>query len=422
MIYKTGEIDMSHTQKLREWMDTHGYTNSSLAEELGIKDYSETIAMRFLDHYHGFKEEYEVCDEMGEHIAQDISSHLPKPIGLEFENVFVSAEFMAKKRYACIVLDRDKMIVKQHPDKMYTKGIMLARRDNCKWARELFKDALFNILIGKSRVEISLLVQDHLQRLLTWGVPLENLQIIQKLGFDYKSETYPLKLFSEHLKEIGKPANANDRIPFIVGVNPNSLVTDPAMAKLGHYYRLPETIREEVSDGKNTIDYLYYIERLKNDINQIFSIGYLEEIASDTERRLDRELGKLYSEIEVQRTRLVDLGRQVEVMERRLEKQSAEKSSIQLKRDVKEAKKQMSLIEKHIEKLTKSETRIRKPTKTTNVGLRLDERMFDHICLHIANRNQVMKQIVTEPPRLKPVRREKAVQQMDLKGWLVKRK
>lgn len=374
----------------------------SLAVELGIKDYSHEIAMRFLDHYHGFKEEHEVCNEMGDHIARDISSHLPKPISLEFENVFVKALFMMKKRYACIVLDRDKMVVKAHPNKMYTKGIMLARRDNCQWARDLFRDALFNLLIGKTRQEVALIVNDHIQRLLTWQVPMESLQIIQKLGFDYKSDTFPLKLFSEHLQDIGKPAKPNDRIPFIVSSCPSRLA-NPEDPKLGHYYRLIETLREEIFRGENSIDYLYYIERLTNDVNQIFSIGYIPEIQKSNAVREARRFKEIDSELDKVEGSIRTLQTVCETMETKLGNlPEKSKESVQIRKELRVEKKRLSDVNKERDKILKQRTLLEnkgleKFDKKRNTNdLFLDDTFYTHIVDMLALRKRIMKQVVTK--------------------------
>lgn len=375
-----------------------------LAEELGIKDYSEEIAERFLEHYHGFKEEYEVCNEMGDHIARDISAHLPKPISLEFENVFVKALFLMKKRYACIVLDRDKMVVKAHPGKMYTKGIMLARRDNCAWARTLFRDALFNLLMGKTRQEIGLIIHDHVHKLLTWRVSMTDLEIIQKLGFDYKSETFPLKLFSEHLVDIGKPARPNDRLAFVVSTTPNHLGgTDP---KLGHHYRLSETLREEISRGENSINYLYYVERLKNDVDQIFSIGYMGEIEEFNRKRKARPLEYLEDGLKTMQEAYSEAEAEMGVREGELLTHTlngTKKLEVASRRVITGLRRRMKALEAEMKKKTKflelihkkgMEEYVRK-TRTEKEVLRLslDDRFFEHVLEYLRIRRNLMKDI-----------------------------
>lgn len=350
---------------------------NNLASEMGIKDYSSETAMRFLEHYHGFKEEHEVCNEMGEHIAVAISDHLPRPISLEFENVFVKALFLLKKRYACVTLDRDSMVIKNHPMKIYAKGIMLARRDNCKWARDTFRDVLFNILQQKPRNEISDIVHGHLERLVTGGVDIRDLEIIQKLGFDYKSPTFPLKIFSEHLKEIGKPARPNDRLAFIVGIKPNSLAGNNP--KLGHYYRLTETIKEEMDAGTNDIDYMYYIDRLTNDIDQIFSVGYMLEIERENEVRLNNERREIQELIDGIQTEISPCEEKLETLPEDTPKQRREKKD--LARFVKNKKMEIDKLKKKLTVLNEARGGVDKAIqkirgKNSDVSLRLTENMY----------------------------------------------
>jgi len=380
---------------------------TDMAKEENFENFSTEIAQRFLEQYTGVTREYEVCKDMGDVIARDISSHLPKPISLEFENVFVKALFLMKKRYACILLDMDKMVVKADPYKIYTKGIMLARRDNCAWARNLFRDALFNILMGKSRVEISLIVHSHIQNLLTWNVPLSDLEIIQKLGFDYKSETFPLKLFSEHLANIGKPARPNDRLAFIVSSTPNQLAgEDP---KLGHYYRLSETLRNEISEGKNTVNYLYYVERLNNDLNQIFSIGFMEEIKRDNTVVKHRVSSSIRTELEKLEASLEDCRKTLVAAEDELSHfilEGPKKKEVECRRKTVAVKRRIKAMEaeqkKHKSKLDVLEKKgveeyVRKTRSKNNViQLSLDEKMFQHILDYLTSRKNLLKEILSK--------------------------
>jgi hypothetical protein len=318
-----------------------------------------------------------------------------------------------KKRYACIVLDRAKMVVKMDPKKMYTKGIMLARRDNCAWARDLFRDTLYNILAGKSRQEIALIVNEHIHRLLSWQVSMKELEIIQKLGFDYKSETFPLKLFSEHLQDIGKPAKPNDRIPFIVSSIPNKLA-DPSDPKLGHYYRLSETLREEISRGENSIDYLYYIERLKNDVDQIFSIGFIPDIQKANRGRMEIETEKMNKEILVVEERIKTTQTSYEAQETKL-KGLAEKSkdAVAIRKELRSGKKLLLDLNKEHEKLLKSKALMERKgmevfhKKTNNLGLFLDEQFYEHIFEYLVRRKNLLETIKkTKTFKLRPVIKE----------------
>lgn len=372
----------------------------ALAEELGFGDCSETIASRFLEHYQGSaREEYEVCRIMGDVIAGGISSHLPRPISLEFENVFVNALFLKKKRYACILLDCDTMEVKKDPHKIYTKGIMLARRDNCAWARDVFRDTLFTILRGGSRTEVALVVHRHIEQLLTWGVPLENMEITQKLGFDYKAETFPLKLFSEHLADIGKPARPNDRLSFVVATRPSHLGGDDP--KLGHRYRLKETLQEEISAGSNSLDYLYYIERLKNDIDQIFSVNFQDEIMRDDLSEAESVRRTIEGEIERARVRMGELVEEIRIFDEGSAKKP-KRARMALDKARRACVKEIEILEKKLSDLVKNgvtkfngRERAKKGVASFRraIRLRLDNTMYSHVVALVAARLGVIREL-----------------------------
>jgi hypothetical protein len=247
---------------------------------------------------------------------------------------------------------------------------------------------------------------------------MKDLEIIQKLGFDYKSETFPLKLFSEHLQDIGKPAKPNDRIAFIVSTQPNRLVDDPKNAKLGHHYRLAETLREEISLGSNSIDYLYYVERLKNDVDQIFSIGFMPEIQRENQKRMDRETEIFKVRLEVVESKMKTVQAEIDRLDRVIEKASTTCKEIkEWKKDLRFNKRTYSELERETVKLKKQQTMLETKgmetyhKKMNKTDLLLDESFFDHGLQYLVLRRQLMNEVVKfdckrlcrkESPTLKP--------------------
>jgi len=117
-------------------------------------------------------------------------------------------------------------------------------------------------------------------------VPWEELVVIKGLGAHYKNKSYCMKVFSDELCKIGKPAAPGDRLEYLIvksyGVKDKQL--------LGLKMRLPSTYLERLdSPTPEPIDYEYYMEKaLMNCIQkQLFQVGYKKELA---------ELQKVYVE------------------------------------------------------------------------------------------------------------------------------
>ena len=161
------------------------------------------------------------------------------------------------------------------PDIM-TKGIILARRDNCLLQRKIYNHVLQNIMIRTPLNDTYDYILKQIFKLYQHRVNWKDLIIIRELGSNYSSPTFFMKIFGDELRRIGKPHNPGDRIEYLI-VNSSS-----NNQLLGYKLRLPETYLENLnSDSPEHIDYDYYLEKtLMNCIEQLFQIGYKDELSS----------------------------------------------------------------------------------------------------------------------------------------------
>jgi DNA polymerase elongation subunit (family B) len=208
----------------------------------------------------------------------------PSPLAMEFEKA-MRLLCLKKKKYAAYLIGKDgnfktEDITDKHGNvigkrlMMLKKGIILARRDNCKFLRDTYTRILDLIMNRGSLDEAITVLVDAIQNLLDGKVPYEDLTIIRELGANYKSDSYFMKVFSDELKKAGKIVNPGDRLDFLI-------VQDPTATLLGHKMRLTEQYVERLnSPNPEQIDYNYYIEKvLMNPINQLFEVGFKDEIA-----------------------------------------------------------------------------------------------------------------------------------------------
>ena len=218
--------------------------------------------------------------------TEDIPGVFNYPIVFEFEKA-MRMLLLKKKKYAALLIDKKgdfmmkpirdangKVIGKSDLFDMLLRGIVLARRDNCKFLRDTYLEIL-DVIMRKGNLEQALTILiNAIHRLLNNQVSFEDLIIIKGLGSNYKSDSYFMKVFSDDLKRAGKPVSPGDRLDFLI-------VKDSTATLLGHKMRL----REQYVESLNTptpfeIDYMYYIEKaLMNPINQLFEVGFKTTIA-----------------------------------------------------------------------------------------------------------------------------------------------
>ena len=216
------------------------------------------------------------CNDWGHRLSEEISGNpekgirglFPPPLKMEFEKA-MRLLCIKKKKYAAALIDKegnhklaDKDILK--------RGIVLARRDNCKWLRRVYMNVLRNILTSKPIHETMDIIVDSVQELLQGRVSYKDLIIIRELNSNYKSQTYFMKVFADQLHKVGKQANPGDRLEYVV-VN-TGILND----KVGMRMRLPEMYLEaQGTPQEEKIDNIYYLEHvLMNPIDQLFQIGY----------------------------------------------------------------------------------------------------------------------------------------------------
>ena len=207
----------------------------------------------------------------------------PPPLAMEFEKA-MRLLCLKKKKYAAFligkngefktedILDKDGNVIGNRLQ-MLKKGIILARRDNSVYLRKTYTKILDTIMNKGNISEAINILIDSIQELLDGKISHEELTIIRELGANYKSENFFMKVFSNELKKAGKIVNPGDRLDFLI-------VEDPTVLLLGHKMKLKEQYEDSLkTDNPYKIDYNYYIEKtLMNPINQLFEVGFKEEI------------------------------------------------------------------------------------------------------------------------------------------------
>lgn len=237
------------------------------------------------------KTAYHECDMW----SQELTELFPKPMELENEEVFYKLLCITKKKYAAVKMKNDGTPV-LNPDSMKIRGIILARRDNCKWQRRVYKTVLWNIMTDVPMMDTYNYILEECFNLILRRVEIRDLIIIKSLGSNYKNDSFAMKIFGDELCKIGKQAQSGDRLEYVIVKTKEQ---QNGKVLLGYKMRTPETYYERLSEQEpETVDNIYYIEKLlQNSISQLFGVGYNKELQILHEYYKNKDQNKVLIEL-----------------------------------------------------------------------------------------------------------------------------
>lgn len=236
--------------------------------------------------------------DMAKVVAEELSKLFPPPMLVEDEEVYHTMLCIKKKMYLCIKMGRDGKPVLDR-DQLKVKGVVPARRDNCSYQRDCYIDTAWSVLLRKPMMETYDDIINMCLKLMRREVPWKELVVIKGLGAHYKNKSYCMKVFSDELCKIGKPATPGDRLEYLIVKSYG--ITDKQL--LGYKMRLPSTYLERLeSDTPEPIDYEYYMEKaLMNCIQkQLFQVGYKKELAELEAKYLDIDQNRVLDDLRKQ--------------------------------------------------------------------------------------------------------------------------
>ena len=114
----------------------------------------------------------------------------PKPMKLEFEEVIYWRFFiLTKKRYMALSCGRDGQV----SDKIMKKGVLLARRDNSKFIRDIYEKVIMMIFNKSTQEDVIYEIITFFNCLCSYSLDLKNFVITKSVGetSDYKIREIP---------------------------------------------------------------------------------------------------------------------------------------------------------------------------------------------------------------------------------------
>ena len=218
------------------------------------------------------------CLKLGKETCEELTGLFPEDLVLEPEKAGRMFS-MGKKKYVFWMYDKNGNL-REDPDGMMMKGNILARRDNCQWQRDTYGHILMDKIMRRHPYQESLdIIIEQVVKMYRNQIPWNQLVVIKGIGANYKNENYPMKIFGDELRRLGKIVNPGDRLDYLV-VNLDPHWMTRYTHHLGYKMRSPEVYDDRLqTDHPESADTMYYIENiLQNCVEQIFYLGYKEEL------------------------------------------------------------------------------------------------------------------------------------------------
>lgn len=213
------------------------------------------------------------CHEWGNRLAEELSRLFPPPMKLEFEKA-VRLLTLRKKFYAALYIRKDG----SYDPKPLVRGIVLARRDKCKFLTKLYEKLLLIILNKGTVKETYRVLFEALINAFESPPEKEDFEIVKSLGTGYKSKSYQMNVFSHVCAETGYPVRPGDRLGFVIVKTPWTIPKQLAdggikPANLGLRMRLTEAWAATLPI--EPIDVMYYLEHMvRAPLDQLMSTAF----------------------------------------------------------------------------------------------------------------------------------------------------
>ena len=262
--------------------------------------------------------------EYSEYVADEVTKLFPPPMKLEFEGEIYTFFFiLTKKRYMYrkVVQKEGKMVYSNNIGK---KGVLLARRDNSKFVRDVYEGVINRIADGISRNDLLYWIIQQIDLMFANGKPHTDFVITKSVGSygglqasefvndkgqkkakvgDYTTpilssnktereeqmakkgastiqDFYLLCLpaqvqLAERMRKRGQRVDAGTRLEYVV--------TDPEKHTAKQYEKVESSDYYKKYSDVIKIDYYYYLKALANPLDQVLNVAY----CSDTDWQED---------------------------------------------------------------------------------------------------------------------------------------
>jgi DNA polymerase elongation subunit (family B) len=251
--------------------------------------------------------------DYAEHVANEVTKLFPPPIKLEYEEAIYAFFFiLTKKRYMYRAINSREGQVEENIGK---KGVLLARRDNSKFVRDVYEGVITKVSNDVPRDDVLYWIMGEINAMFSRGKPHSDFIITKavgdsgglqaeafvnekgarkakvgdytvpilssnkeereeqlvKKGADSPREYYLLCLpaqvqLAERIKGRGQRVDAGSRLEYVV--------TDPDRHTAKQYEKVECAEYFIKHGGILKIDYYYYLKALSTPLDQVLNVAY----------------------------------------------------------------------------------------------------------------------------------------------------
>jgi DNA polymerase elongation subunit (family B) len=226
-------------------------------------------------------------------VEKDMENLFPSPIKLEFERkIYWRFFILTKKRYMWLECQRDGEV----SGKVGKKGVLLARRDNSMFIRELYADIIMRIFNREKKDVILNLISEKFNLLCSGSYDYKNFVVTKSVGeiSDYKirplpddpkkrekrfrelkcttMQEYNIKCLPAQVQLAVKMRKRGQRVD--PGTRLEYLITMNGGIKARLFEKIEDPVYQQEHSDIIKIDYLYYLKLCVNPIDQLLTVQY----------------------------------------------------------------------------------------------------------------------------------------------------
>ena len=228
-------------------------------------------------------EKYPEIWKFAEQVVEDIRHVFPSPMKLEFEGKIYATYFiLSKKRYIAQPCDINGIMDK----KLYKKGVVLQRRDNCRFLKEIYESTLWQILNNAEKLKFEnkttkqIMENPVVQNTLTLVIDFINKLFYREYGahdfvitkglnrVDYVGKRKPAHAsLAEKLGKRGIQIPVNTRLEYVlVDVDKKDKLQEDIIEEYGYFKENNDLLR---------IDFFYYLEhQVMKPLDEILKVAF----------------------------------------------------------------------------------------------------------------------------------------------------
>lgn len=211
-----------------------------------------------------------------EDVCKEISNHFGKPMNLEHEQSFWRILHLCKKKYCGIKYDPTTKSPKVKDDgsyDMYIKGMVPQKRENSPILKRLYVDVLKMLMLKASPYNVIQMLWKTTLDMINNKIPKEDFYMIKKYTGNFKTNCM-MKTFGDCLSSRGMTPADGGMLEYAICMIDEQTECLKNKYKRNKDLKTAEAFRtvDEFKQTNFEIDYLTYIDKFSNQIDQLFEV------------------------------------------------------------------------------------------------------------------------------------------------------